>query len=120
MAVLDALSARVGNGVIVCLGNRDAVYDARKAGVHLPNTMFIAADLDEIPWQEGFFNWVLEDAAPSGVAVYREIVRVLAPGGKLFLGSLDRTAFVAAGLLIEGGLLRKPEEPPRASLPVLR
>ena len=117
MAVLDDLSARVRNGIIVCLGNRDAVYDARKAGVHLPNTMFIAADLDEIPWQEGFFNWVLECGAPSEAAVYREIVRVLAPDGRLLLGSLDREAFQAYGLVSDGDLLRKPEAPPKPAPP---
>lgn len=125
LAVLDAVSARVRHGIIVCLGARDAVYEARKAGVHLSNTMFIAADLDEIPWQEGFFNWVLEDGAPSEAAVCREMVRVLAPGGRLWLGSLEVEPFLAVGLLGEAeGALRKPEEPvkpaPSQTLPILQ
>lgn len=108
-AVLEALSERLPQGIVVCLGERDAVYEHRRRGAHLENVMFVAAGPDEVPWQDGFFNWVSDDGAPNELGVYREVLRVLAPGGALVARALDGERLVQAGLRRDGELLRKPE-----------
>lgn len=124
LEVIEKLSMRIVPGIIVCLGEAAAVYEARRAAQHVANTMFMVAGADDIPWQDGFFSRIYECGAPSQARVCREIVRVLAPGGLLRLATLGREAFEAAGLTSEGETLRKPEAPPRpptpAPLPVVR
>jgi hypothetical protein len=109
VAFLGALSKQLQQGIVVCLGEREAVYEHRRAGAHLDNVMFVAATPDEIPWQDGFFNWVSDEGAPAELGVYREVLRVLAPGGALVARSLDNSRLEQAGLRRDGELLRKPE-----------
>lgn len=84
LADLEAVSRAAPNGIAVCLGDRDAVYAARKPAAHLENVMFVPAEPHEIPWQEGFFNHVFERGIAGDDAVRAEICRVLAPGGSLY------------------------------------
>jgi ubiquinone/menaquinone biosynthesis C-methylase UbiE len=85
IAVLERLSARVEHGVVVCIGEREEVWQARTAAVHLENVMFVPASPDEIPWQDGYFNFVVRLTAmpEESPLVAREIARVLAGGGAL-------------------------------------
>jgi len=108
LAYLETLSKRLEQGMVVCLGDRQTIYEHRRAGAHLENVMFVAATPDEIPWQDGFFNWVSDEGAPDAVAVYREVLRVLAPGGAVIAHALDGNRLEQAGLRREGELLKKP------------
>ncbi|MBM3814560.1 MAG: hypothetical protein FJW20_23285 [Acidimicrobiia bacterium] len=108
---LEQISAAIEHGVLVCIGDRDQVAEGRRAAVHLENVMFVPATLDEIPWQEGYFNHILDPAGgwePTPF-ICREIARVLAPGGTAALAFPENEPFLQAGLhLREGGLLTKP------------
>lgn len=109
LAFLETLSKRLEQGIVVCLGDREAVYENRRAAAHLHNVMFIAATAGEIPWQDGFFNWISAADAPAEADVYGEVLRVLAPGGALIARGLDNRFLEQAGLRRDGELLRKPE-----------
>jgi hypothetical protein len=80
--LLDELSGSVPGGIIVCIGTRDEVYDGRKSVTHLENVMLTAATMDEIPWRDGFFNWIIGPAMDENTTAGREIRRVLASGGE--------------------------------------
>jgi len=85
IAVLERLSPQVEHGVVVCIGERDEVWEARKSAAHLDNVMFVPATPDEIPWQDGYFNLVVHHMPmpEESPLVAREIARVLAAGGTL-------------------------------------
>lgn len=78
LAVLETLSPRLDHGVAVCLAAHDSISASRRAALHLENVLFVEATAHEIPWQEGFFNWIV---APSGAELSPEIRRVLDPDG---------------------------------------
>lgn len=67
----------------------DNVRAARRRAGDLDNVMFVAGSPEEIPWQNDFFSVLLtaevtaEWARPEQAA--REMFRVLAPGGRLYL-----------------------------------
>lgn len=62
---------------------------ARRLWIEQENVMFVRGSTDEIPWQEDFFTLVLSvDSAffwPDPEASGREIWRVMAPSGRLFI-----------------------------------
>ena len=111
LSQIESISANIQHGILVCIGDRDQVADARRAAVHLDNAMFVPATLDEIPWQEGFFNHILDPAGgwqPTPL-ICREIARVLAPGGAASITFSDPEPFLQAGLqLQQDGLFTKP------------
>lgn len=82
------LSAQVEHGILVGIGTREEIAEARRAMVEIENIMFVPATPDEIPWQDGFFNWILDPrgTCESTPLAEREIARVLAPGGMVERG----------------------------------
>ncbi len=62
---------------------------ARRQSVEIENVMFVLGVADEIPWQEDFFSLLFSmDSAfywPALEAATREIFRVMAPGGRIFV-----------------------------------
>ena len=72
-------------GVLVALGTREEVDQAREAMVDFENVMFVEAAADKIPWREGYFTKIL--VPPHFERMLRllahELDRVLAPGGEI-------------------------------------
>jgi len=85
-AFVRDLAARVPRGIVVVLGERDEIVEARRAAADLDNVMFVPATPDEIPWRDGFFTFVIDLSGgwsdPDRVS--REVQRVLAPEGRLY------------------------------------
>ncbi len=80
------LMARVlSRGVLVGLGDTDAVDRARRALAEFHNVMFIGADLRKIPWRDQFFTVILvpEHMREAARAAQQELTRVLAPDGRM-------------------------------------
>ena len=110
--------------------SEEMVRLARRLSIELDNVMFVLGSPEEIPWREDFFSALvsLQAAAwPQPERSAREMFRVLAPGGRVFLqGPAEwQTLLEAAGFqavsarpaegqgplfLIEA---RKPPLPPR-------
>ena len=118
-AILAGFSERTSRGVVVALGTRDEVYEARAAVASLENIMIVPASPDEIPWQAAFFSWVVATRGGWTLdrACAREVVRVLAPEGHAWISGVDAGTLVEAGLLDAGGgpdyrLLRKAGQAP--------
>jgi ubiquinone/menaquinone biosynthesis C-methylase UbiE len=76
------IAALVPLGVAIGLDADDAVRAARAASLDVDNVMFIPCDGHEIPWKEDFFSHVI---VGNQELPLREIVRVLAEGGRAFL-----------------------------------
>lgn len=79
-----------GQGMAVGLDLSDEMIDrARVASVELENVLFVKAPADEIPWRDEYFDKILSIESfyyyPDQEAVLRELHRVLAPGGRLFI-----------------------------------
>ena len=82
-AALREMALRLISGVVVALGEDEAVAEARRAHRDLANVMCIRATPDEIPWRDSWFTRVIdlrEGDWPDPDKVAREIRRVLAPG----------------------------------------
>jgi ubiquinone/menaquinone biosynthesis C-methylase UbiE len=81
------LDSAAGGLIVGLADNDDAVRQARRVFAASTNTMFVCAPATEIPWQDGFFNRVIDQsppgARPNPGRVASEIARVLAPGGVL-------------------------------------
>ncbi len=71
-------------GVVIGLDSDDNVRTARVAALDVENAMFVPCDGHEIPWKEDFFSHVI---VGNQELPLREIVRVLAEGGRAFLDS---------------------------------
>ncbi len=64
----------------------DAVRHARKLSVEIENVMFVTGAFTDVPWQDAFFSVVLSEAAvPDWTRAAREIFRVAAPGGRVYI-----------------------------------
>jgi arsenite methyltransferase len=67
----------------------EMIARARAASTDIENVLFAVGAADEIPWREEYFDKILSIESfyyyPDQEAVLREIRRVLAPGGALFL-----------------------------------
>ena len=67
----------------------EMIARARDAVGDLENVMFVPAAADEIPWQDEYFDKVLSVESfyyyPDQEAVLRELLRVIAPGGQIFI-----------------------------------
>lgn len=87
--VRDA-AARLMHGMLVVIGDDEAVGAARREFRELVNVMCMPGSPDEIPWHDGFFTRVIDTRAgawPNPDRVAAEISRVLASGS----GSPDAT-----------------------------
>jgi len=81
---------KVPHGQVVGVDVADAmVRRARKAYADRINLMFITAGVDDIPWDENFFNKIVSVESayywPDPAAGLREIFRVLQPEGALWI-----------------------------------
>ena len=79
-----------GEGMAVGIDISDAmIARARAASRELDNVMFTVSAADEIPWRDDYFNKVLSIESfyyyPDQQRVLRELHRVMAPGGTLFI-----------------------------------
>jgi len=68
-------------GMMVGLGDADAIRTARRELADCENVMFIQGSRDGIPWRDGFFS-VVVDAA--GGPPPDEVRRVLHPSGRIY------------------------------------
>jgi ubiquinone/menaquinone biosynthesis C-methylase UbiE len=79
-----------GGGSAIGLDIADVMIDrARAANADLANILFVKAAADEIPWRDGYFDKILSIESfyyyPDQSGVLRELHRVLAPGGSLYI-----------------------------------
>jgi hypothetical protein len=90
-AELAALARTLSRGVLVALGPRDEVDNARAALTEFDNVMFIDAAPDRIPWRDQYFTKIL--VPPHMEAVLRsaaaEVHRVLAAEGEIVYQRVD-------------------------------
>ncbi len=88
---LAALARLLMRGVLVALGTREEVDQARAALADFDNTMFLEGRPDQIPWRESYFSKIL--VPPHMESILRsaapELHRVLAPGGEIATQRLD-------------------------------
>ena len=89
-ATACSIARRAPDGMVLGVDPSDEnVRAGRRLAVELDNVMFVVGSPEEIPWQENFFSVLLaaevtaECARPEQAA--REMFRVLAPGGRLYL-----------------------------------
>jgi ubiquinone/menaquinone biosynthesis C-methylase UbiE len=83
-ALCRQIAALVPLGVVIGLDSDDNVRAARVASRDVDNVMFVPCDGHEIPWKEDVFSHVIVGNQDLPL---REIVRVLAEGGRAFLES---------------------------------
>ena len=57
---LRTIAASLSAGLVVVLGNDEEVRSGRQELQDLFNVMFVPAPPDEIPWQDGFFDRVVD------------------------------------------------------------
>ena len=105
LPLVHAIAARLTIGSLVGLGDPDSVAEARRATRELDNVLFHHASPEEIPFRDGYFHRViaLGGTWPRSDRTAREIARVLAPGGRLYLSTNDSiaSALAALGLVLE-------------------
>lgn len=83
LADLDWVEARaraLGEAALVGLGSADEVRAARRRCAGLANVLFVCGTRDEIPWMDGWFTLILDEAPESASP---EMRRVLAEGGRI-------------------------------------
>jgi ubiquinone/menaquinone biosynthesis C-methylase UbiE len=79
-----------GPGMAVGLDISNEMIDrAREASAEIEDVLFVKAAADEIPWRDEYFDKILSIESfyyyPDQEAVLRELYRVLAPGGRIFI-----------------------------------
>lgn len=79
---IAALGRILSAGVLVGIGNREDVDEARRVLSDFDNVMLIERDQDRIPWRDGYFSKILAtgDLSP---ALEAECLRVLAADGEI-------------------------------------
>ena len=82
---LVTMARQLTRGVLVAIGSRDEVDQARESMAEYENAMFVEAAPDRIPWREAYFTKVV--IPPHLDLMVRqmgpELHRVLAPGGAI-------------------------------------
>jgi SAM-dependent methyltransferase len=103
---------------VVCVGDRDAVYEARKAARDLRNVMFHPGEAEEIPFDDACLTRVigLSGSWDDPKRAAAEVARVLVGGGLALIGTENSEAFQAIGLKEESAVdglavFRKPDDP---------
>lgn len=85
------VAAALESGLLVALGTREEVDDARASSNTRDNVMFIEARPDAVPWQESYFTKIV--VPPQLESLLRnagaELHRLLAPGGEIILDRQD-------------------------------
>ena len=91
--LIRQLAAAASRGGIACLGERDVVYEARRAFRDLRNVMCHPGPPDDIPFEDGFFTKVLDTVGrhDQPAVVAGEVARVLAGGGRAYLAGACRS-----------------------------
>lgn len=84
------LARQAEEGIVIGLDASDArVRAARAASISQDNIMYLWTSAEQIPWQENFFTLALSIPALAAIEntekAYREIGRVLEPGGRLWV-----------------------------------
>ncbi|HSU32209.1 MAG TPA: hypothetical protein VLJ11_13335 [Bryobacteraceae bacterium] len=84
-ADLAAIARVLMNGVLVALGTRDEVDQARRSMADFDNVMFLDASPEQIPWREAYFTKILVPPHMESLLslIATELHRVLAPGGEI-------------------------------------
>lgn len=77
---LAAWAAALAEGALVGLGDDGQVRAARRECASHPNVMFVAGNRAEIPWQEQWFDLIIDELPAEPTT---EMLRVLAPEGRL-------------------------------------
>ena len=104
-----AMAALTSEGMVVGIdASGDAIREARRLSGDFDNILYIQADAEENPWQDNFFSHVVMidtlSAFRDASAALRHVVRVMSPGGKLWIfESGDRDAALTAMLLEQLG-----------------
>ncbi len=84
------IAARAREGRVVGMDISDEMIGrARKMSVDLPHVMFVLGDVEEIPWDNNFFDKVISVESayywPDPAGGLREIFRVLREGGSAWM-----------------------------------
>ncbi len=82
-AVILETAAELQQGLLVAMGDDEAVREGRKIARDLDNVLLVSGTAESIPWRDGFFTRVIDlrKTAPATAAAEAEIRRVLEPGG---------------------------------------
>jgi len=62
-AALRSLAQQLTKGLIVVLGSLESTQEDRKLHADLDNVMFVPATAEDIPWQNSFFDEILDPQA---------------------------------------------------------
>lgn len=81
------IAARVPDGGVAGVGPEAEVREARRLQQDLDNVMFVPAPLDQLPWQDAFFDLAVDPGgACNDAGVKAEVLRVLRPGAPIESG----------------------------------
>lgn len=78
--LLPAWAAALTEGALVGLGSDEEVRAARRECAACDNVMFVIGSRAEIPWQEMWFDLIIDDDPLSPTT---EMLRVLVPEGRI-------------------------------------
>lgn len=92
--VTRALARAIPGAEIVATDLNQAMLDVAAGRVRSPNVEFRQADAQALPFPDAGFDLVVSQFGvmffPDRVAAYREVVRVLRPGGRFLFSAWDR------------------------------
>ena len=100
-----AVAALATLGMVVGIDSSgDAIREARRLSIDFDNILYVPADAEENPWQDNFFSHALLIDALAELrnteAALRQLHRVLAPGGQVWIVGFDEAASGAAQELL--------------------
>mgnify|MGYP003335604608 CR=1 FL=1 len=100
-----ALATLASQGMVVGIdASGDAIREARKLSLDFDNILYIQADAEENPWQDNFFSHALLIDSLGELrdmeAALRQLHRVLAPEGRVWIVGVDETAATAVRELL--------------------
>ena len=113
------LALQAPQGVLVGLvSGLELLHQARVNTRELDNTFFVEAEPQAIPWKEDYFSHAIARRPLDGAAL-RDVYRVLAEGGRVFLpegeeSTLHEAGFVEIGTT-EGWLTGRKPRPTTAA-----
>lgn len=83
LADTSGIRALTSGEALVGVGSAEEIRAARREFADLDNVMFVTGSRDEIPWQTQWFTLIVD---AEGGAATEEMLRVLAPGGRIVAG----------------------------------